>query len=564
MDIGLMLDLFSNMSLIAVAAYLFGRNRFVINCANRPYTLSAWLTLTVIFAALSMISTYYGKMVEGGLASTRIIGTLMGGIMGGPVVGFSVGLIGGIHRYFVGGFTAVPCAIATVLGGLFAGLVRQRTGLANLTWKTAATVAFLAEVMQKTMTIAFAKPFEAAWAMEKAIALPTTLVTVVGTVVFVLILKDLQSQLDLSGAKAAQLSLDIASRTLGYLRHGLTVESAQKTAAIIYDLTKADAVAITDKEKILAFIGEGSDHHVVGQPIISQSTKQVLASGKLAIFHTAAEQGCAVPDCPLQCGVIAPLLVRGSIVGTIKIYKVNANGMTAFNTRIADGLANLLSAQIELAEIDIQSKLREKAELKALQAQINPHFLFNTINIIMSFCRTSPDTARSLLGHLATMMHFNFAKHHDLVTIEEELESVRAYLEIAKARFGPRLTVDIQVDAAATHIKIPVLSLQPLVENAILHGLFPKVSECNLSINIKSQDYCVYIRVADNGVGMEPEQLAQLLKAQSSGIGIANVNRRLVGLYGEYYKLKIDSAPNLGTTATICIPLERRAIQDAS
>ena len=207
--------------------------------------------------------------------------------------------------------------------------------------------------------------------------------------------------------------------------------------------------------------------------------------------------------------------------------------------------------------------MREKAEFKALQAQINPHFLFNTINIIMSFCRTNPDTARKLLEHLATMLHYSFANHEDFVTLTEEINNIHAYLEIAQSRFGSRLQIKTNIDQTLLHTKIPVLSIQPLAENAIQHGLFPKIAECILSIDIYRQQDDVVICVSDNGIGMNMDKVERLFTTQSGGIGIRNVYMRLKGIYGHHYGLSIESQPGCGTVTTIRIPYERKAIQHA-
>ncbi|MCX7779783.1 MAG: histidine kinase [Negativicutes bacterium] len=559
MNFNLVLNLAGDMALLALVAYLIGRSKFIANCVSQPMNFRHWLALTSIFSVLAILGTYNGIPVEGAFANTRLIGTLMSGIMGGPLVGFSVGLVGGMHRYFVGGFTAETCAIATVLGGLFAGLARQKIGLHRMTWKTAGAIALIAEIVQKGMVLAFSKPFEAAWALERIIAVPTTLVSVLGTVAFMFIIKDIQAQQETHGAKAAELSLRIASHTLPFLRQGLTGASAAATAEIIYKLTRVDAVSITDREKVLAFIGRGDDHHRPGEPILTQSTKRAIAEGSLSVLRTFEDRGCPVPDCPLQSGVVAPLTAYGAVVGTIKLSRAAKGGVSETDIEIARGIAQLLSVQIELAEIDAQKKMREKAELKALQAQINPHFLFNTLNIIMSFCRTKPEVARTLIGHLATIMQYSFAKHDDFVTLAEELEQVKAYLEIAKSRFGSRLTVTIDVSEDILHTPVPVLALQPLVENAVQHGLFPKLSECHLAIKAYQKDGSVFISIADNGIGIAADRLKHISAARADGIGIQNVQARLQGSFGEQYGLTLDSAPGQGTVATIRLPAYKEA-----
>lgn len=556
MYIDLLLELIRDMSLIALAAYLIGRSRFIISCVQYPTRLRSFFTLVSIFSLISIIGTYSGIPIEGGFANTRMVGTLMSGFMGGPLVGLCTGLISGVHRYLQGGFTSETCAVAAILSGLFAGLVREKYGLQHLTWKTGAMVALTAEVIQKIMVLIFAKPFEAALALEKIIAIPTTIVTVLGTVVFILIIENIKSEQDNYGAKAAELSLEIASRTLSFLRHGLTTESAQKTAEIIFTLTKVDSVSITDCNVVLAYIGLGDDHHKVGEPIMTRSTMQVLEEGRSLVINSLEARGCPVLGCPLQSGVIAPLLIHGSPIGTIKLSKKQQEDVSELDLRIVDGVANLLSVQIQLAEVDQQRLMREKAELKALQAQINPHFLFNTLNIIMSFCRTNPDIARNLLVHLSTLMQRSFSEHRNFVTIREELEAVEAYLEIAKCRFGNRLTVQIETDPAVLNTSIPLLSIQPLIENAIQHGLFPKINNCILTLTAKEDHHDVVIRVADNGVGMESGRLQCVLSAKAEGIGIRNVNGRMTSIYGNNYQISIDSEEGKGTQVTLRIPKE--------
>ena len=554
MNFDLVLELSGDMALIIVVAYLISRSKYIARCVSQPLTLQNWFALTCIFSTLSILGTYNGIEVEGALANTRLIGTLMSGIMGGPYVGFSVGVISGLHRYLIGGFTASTCGFASVLGGLCAGLVRQKIGLHNMTWKTAGMIALVAEIMQKTMVLIFAKPFSAALALEQAIAIPTTIVSVLGTVAFMFVIKDIQFQQEVHGAKAAELSLRIASQTLPYLRHGLNVESASATANIIYQLTGTDAVSITDRDNILAFIGKGSDHHRAGEPIITQSTKRAIQEDCLSVLRSHEERGCPVAGCPLCSGVVAPLRAHGMVVGTVKLSHGGAGEVSEMDVRIADGIAQLLSVQIELAEIDAQKKMSEKAELKALRAQINPHFLFNTLNIIMSFCRTDPEMARSLLSHLATIMKYSFAKHDDFVTIGEEMNEIKAYLEIAKSRFGERLSVSLDIEESTHPIRIPVLSIQPLVENALQHGLFPKLSECHLALSVSRENDAIAITVEDNGIGIHPEKLEWLFSAESEGVGLQNVARRLQSLYGDSYGLRMMSEPGKGTRAAIRIP----------
>jgi two-component system, LytTR family, sensor histidine kinase LytS len=552
----LLFALLGDMCFSAVIAYLLGRNRRIVSMAMHPDSVSAGVTFTIIFSLLSIISSYYGTNIGGALASTRIVGTLMGGIIGGPYVGLSVGIVSALHRYSLGGFTASSCAAATLLAGILAGQVRHHIGFHRLNWKIAALTALSAELIQKGFTLAFSQPFEAALAFEKIAALPTIFVSVAGTSLFVLILKDMQLQAELTGARSAQLSLSIADQTLTWLRNGLDSASAQKAAEIVYQLTQADAVAITDRQNILAFVGLGSDHHRTGSAILSDITQQALKTKKPVIFRDGPY--CSQVRCPLACGVVAPLIIKQEAVGTLKLYKTRNNGLSVMESQMVEGLARLLASQLALAELERQQVLREQADLKALQAQINPHFLFNTLSIIMSFCRTSPETARELLVNLSDMLHFSFAKHEAKITVAEELASVRAYLEIAKARFGARLQVYTTLDPKALSCLIPAFSIQPLVENALSHGLFPKPADCRLEVSVQAAENQLMICIRDNGIGMCEEKCRALLNGESNGIGVANVYQRLAVLYPRRSEFLLESKEHTGTSITIKIPWERR------
>lgn len=552
----LILKLLGDMCFSAVIAYLLGRNRRIMQMAVNPRTKTAWLFFTLVFSALSIISSYYGVRINGALASTRIVGTIMGGLIGGPYAGFSVGLISGLHRYYLGGFSAPSCAVATFIAGWGAGLLRERIGFQNLNWHIAAGIALGAELLQKGLTLACAKPFEAALAFEQTAALPTTAVTILGTSLFVLILNDMQMQYELEGARSAQLALAIADETLPHLRQGLNAASAQQVAEIIKNLTKADAVSLTDRKNILAFLGLGHDHHLNGHSILSDSTQKALHTCEPVIFYDGPH--CPVPGCPLVCGVVAPLVVDKQAVGCLKFYKTKEHMLSEPEIETVRGLAKLLASQLALAEVDHQQALRKQADFKALQAQINPHFLFNTLSIIMSFCRTAPETARELLIELSEMLHFNFAKHEDKIPVQEEFNSIKAYLNIAKARFGSRLTLHAVLAPTVADALIPAFSLQPLVENAMIHGLFHKPADCRLDLDIQRVENRLVITIADNGIGMTPEQQEKLLQGASQGIGFANVYQRLQSLYPGQQPLTMVSAANAGTTITINLPLERR------
>ena len=552
MTIFTLLESISALSFIAMTAYLTGRSRFIMRCTRYPFHLPSQFPLIILFSFLAITGSYSALPWGEPLITTRLIALLLSGIAGGPVTGFSVGIICSAYMLFTE-MLGTALAFYIVFIGTLSGLVRFQLGLHQLTPLTGASMALVAELCQLTIyTLFSAETALAAFIIKSAI--PTMIVSVAGVWIFLFIVNWIEAEQDIYGARAAQLSLNIASRTLPYLRLGFNTHSATVTARIIYELTKVDAVSITGRYKRLAFIGQGAEHHKPGEPIISAAVKEAISNRVMKVINAPTDRGCPVLHCPLQAGVVVPLFTGNKVVGTIELARVNNETVSELDIRIANGIANLLSVQIQLAEIDEQRKMREKAELKLLRAQINPHFLFNTINIIMSFCRTDPDKARSLLGSLATLMHRAYSNQEDFLTLQDELTAVTAYLEIARSRFGDRLDVAVHVEDAAYNALVPALSLQPLVENALNHGLFPKLGHCLLAIEASIEANSLIITVTDNGVGIPLEIQAQIQAGDCDGIGLLNVHKRLTSLYGPDNGLTIASNPPFGTEIRLQMP----------
>lgn len=381
--------------------------------------------------------------------------------------------------------------------------------------------------------------------------------TAVAVVVFVGIIGlKVTPEAERSRALQSHLILEIANETLPHLRKGLSFESASPVARIILDRSDAVAVAITNLSTVLGFAGVGSGHHRVGSPIITKATKNVIRENELEILQSQPDIGCPDADCPLKSAIVVPLDIRGKVAGTLKFYYDHPDKPTESRIALAEGLARLLSTQLELSEIDRQRELTSQAELKALQAQINPHFLFNSLNTIAMFTRTSPKEARRLLLQFADFFRKSLEWRGNLVPLGQELDYINSYLALEKARFGDRLQVFEDVDAAAIECRVPALSIQPLVENAVKHGLALD-GRLTVEINAKLTGDELEISIKDNGRGISGEELDKVLVfgyGRGGGIGLSNVNERLKGLYGEEYALTIDSTPGNGTVVRFRVP----------
>lgn len=353
-------------------------------------------------------------------------------------------------------------------------------------------------------------------------------------------------------------TLQIASETLPYMRRGLNEETARKTAEIIQKIADVAAVAVTDKERVLAYIGAGSDHHKAGGPIMTRVTRDVLVTGKLKIVQDSRELNCPMKDCPLESAVVVPLQCKGEVVGTIKLYRVEQGEIPSSIVKLAVGVAQLLGMQMEFAELDRQAQLVTKAELDALHAQINPHFLFNTLNTIIMFSRTNPETARRLLIRLASFFRHALKRHGHFNSLREEIEYLNTYLVLERARFREKLRVERDIEEELLEYQVPVLTIQPLVENAIKHGILPKPGQGTVQVTARKVDDEMVIIIRDDGVGIPEDRLTDVLRpgyGSGNGVGLSNVHERLKGLFGEEYGLRIVSVPGEGTSIYVRVPL---------
>jgi two-component system, LytTR family, sensor histidine kinase LytS len=350
--------------------------------------------------------------------------------------------------------------------------------------------------------------------------------------------------------------LGIANEALSYMRQGLTEESAQAVCRIVLAETEADAVAVTDTDCVLGFAGVGEDHHEVGGPIITRATTETLETGELRILPTRDEIGCPRADCPLAAAIVVPLVMRGRPVGTLKFYYKTARLLNETQIAMAEGLAEVLSTQLELSELERQTELATRMELKALQAQINPHFLFNTINTIAALIRTDPERARVLLREFAAFYRRTLEAGDEPIPLGLELEQTNRYLTFEIARFGERVVVEEDVAAEHRSALVPAFIVQPLVENAIAHGMR---AEGPLTIRLSTyacEGDGLCIVVADNGVGISADRVDHVLEAgSSSGLGIAlkNVDDRLKGHFGPGSGVSIQSSEGEGTTVTLVL-----------
>ncbi|CUH97372.1 hypothetical protein P22_3500 [Propionispora sp. 2/2-37] len=556
MEETLLFKMVLRMCVAANLAFVLSQTSVFRRITYRYMRVKDKIMLALIFGGIGIVGTYTGIPVDNALANSRVVGVMAAGLLGGPAIGGAAGVIAGAHRYFLfGGFTAFSCALANVVEGLLAGWIKGRYPRHPMPWWLVLISGMAGETLQMAIILLTARPLEAAWTLVQHIALPMIVANSIGLTIFMLIIKTTMEVQQQAGAAQSQKALAVAAETLPYFRKGLDEASARAAADIIYDKGSYHAIAVTDTERVLAFVGVGEDHHLLNDSGFTLATDHALQNGMIYIARSKAEVGCHYPHCPLSCSIVAPLKRGDQVIGTFKLYYTDSSLLNQSDVVFANGLAHLFSIQLELAEIDRQAKLAANAELKALQAQINPHFLFNTLNTITSLVRTKPDLARDLLLKLGSIFRFTLQKSGHNITIAEEMAQVRSYLTIEKARYGRKLNFAETIHPGTQLYLIPSLTIQPIVENAIVHGLKPKVDGGMIGIRIAEQENNIVIAIEDDGVGMDLTEYNPLKNVSSGNhIGLRNVHERLHGQYGSPYGLYIHSVVGAGTAVTIMLP----------
>ena len=271
----LIFELLQQTAVIIAIAYLFSKSPAMDYLSGARLQQRQTLVLYIVFSLFSILGTYTGLPIQGAIANTRAIGAVLAGLIGGPILGLAVGVTAGLHRFSLGGFTAFSCGVSTTVEGLIGGLVfllfvRMKKPEQLFLPSVAFFTTLVAEILQMSIILLLARPLVDAVALVKVIAFPMICANSIGAALFMSMVRDQRRMRDKVGARFSAKAFTVADRTLGILSRGFSPETAREMAEVIRQETGVGAVAITDREKILAFSGIGSDHHCAGNPVASR------------------------------------------------------------------------------------------------------------------------------------------------------------------------------------------------------------------------------------------------------------------------------------------------------
>ena len=539
MNIQFISHLISNIGCSAIIAFFFIRiDKANIIIKSNAKTKKDIIALSFFFSLLSISGTYIGLNFNGAILNTRNVGVIAGGILGGPYVAIITGLVAGIHRAFVnlGRETAIPCAIATITGGFLTAYVHRFIKSKDKIF-FGFFLACVVENLSMGLILIILKDKILAQNIVANFYVPMVFMNSIGSSVLILLVEDIIQKSELIAGRQAKLALEIANKTLPHFRE---TENLSEVCKIIAEDLGAKATVITNKKEIIAGFSFDKDE-IKKADIKSNNTRKVLKTGETMLVikedDEIIEDFLDISPHIKSC-IILPLKEKNDISGTLKIFFDTAEKITDKNRYLMIGLSHLISTQMEISKVENLISLLKYSELKALQSQINPHFLFNVLNTMTSLIRTNPEKAREVTIDLSNYLRYNLDNNVKSVELIKELNQVDTYIKIEKVRFGDKLNILYDVDESLYNFQIPSLIIQPLVENSIKHGILKKRDNGCVKIIIKKIDKDIEVTIEDDGIGIEQSIIDNLDKQIKENIGLKNVHQRLKLLYGEGLNIK--------------------------
>lgn len=313
------------------------------------------------------------------------------------------------------------------------------------------------------------------------------------------------------------------------LADGLAGSRARVAARGVKRLLGADCVALCDLTGSVVLVGR--------KPV----TGDVADLAAAALHSGSSERRGQL--------LAMPLHVHDEVAGVL------VTSGPAGNTAVRE-VTNVIVAALERSQLEASAEQAAQAELRALRAEISPHFVYNALTVIASRVRDDPDRSRELMLDFADYIRYSLASHGEYTTVADEFHAIETYLALQRAVHGQRLRVQVRVAPEVLAVAIPYLVLQPLVENAVRHGVEPCPDGGLVQVSGEAEGADCVISISEDGAGMDPEKAAALLagQEQSASLGLANVDRRLRNVYGSWFGLVVETAEGAGTRVTVRVP----------
>lgn len=502
----------------------------------------------LLFSVLSICGTYWNVRAGGGIINFRAVGIILAGLIGGPVVGTVTGLITGFHRaFFIPTDAAFIHGGLTIIQGIAAGFLSKRLKKHHhQLWMWAFLDAFTLEILfwlfyaflTFPQTISHPEDFF-------ALSLPIIVTNTIAVSLFYMVIEFFIHQRDSEKTQTTKNTFDAVAALFATLHDGFNDANISKIAELMTSsLPSLIWTAISYKDQFYTRTNYKTE------------ADETQGDAEIAILKLQK----SLPDMPHL--MTLPVTYKNETVGYIIAAKSKGDTFTKMGIEFLHGICHVMEAIYEYDRMKEEENLLAEAEIRALQAQINPHFLYNTLNTISYYVRSDPDTARKLIQYLSDYFRHSLNNPSKLIPLSEELHVIECYTELERARFGDRLkiTYDFPKDKL-NDIQVPPLLLQPLVENAVIHGIFKRPEGGKIKVGLIEHPKYFKIYVLDTGVGIPAKKRKRLLidHKRRDQIGLINVHQRLMSLFGSACGLHIVSKENRGTLVFANIPKIEKA-----
>lgn len=541
----LVFELILNIGLLVLVASLLSKSRLVQDMIlqERPGRTSQVL-LSLIFGGIIILSTYTGIDIGSYSLNTRVIGAMAAGLLCGPLVGLYASLIGAVYVYFFSfpqAFAAAS-AFSTVLFGLLGGGFYPYFQKGKWKYKDLFLLTCFAEVCNTVSILRQTKQIQAVPGILRDFSLPMIILNAAGMLIFISTFNYVFIQQDMESSRQLQIASDLSKKIMPLLYGRLHAgENMHELAAVLLKETDWSGVMITDRTKIVEWQQKGEDSTAPDNSRIPSAGKEAMETGRLVKLTNVPRSSSWYEWMREYSMIAAPFMVKEQAAGCLIVWMKKRWVFQKSEQELVWHLVTIGAYQITAWELEHQEKMRRKAELKALQFQVNPHFLFNALNTISCVCREDSEKAREFLVVLADFFRYNLNNEASVVTLEDEIEHVRDYLELEKARFEDKLKITWEVPDKMD-IMVPPLIIQPIVENAVRHGV-DRQGRRAVHIKVREEEKWFSVSVCDEGKGFPEEVLQKLKDGEAIGrsVGLGNVHRRMQSIYGEEEGLKITS-----------------------
>lgn len=569
--------LFERLGILLIIAFVMTRTPGFRSLLYRNYDVKMSLVHTGVFGLFGMASTMIGIVIhENGnidenliffpvtngqlIVSMSLVAIVIAGLLGGPILGFGAGVIAGLHLLFLGGVGAIANFLVNPITGTLAGLTARFFSNERVISPLKALFigVFPPVLHMQLLLIMYSDEIDMIY-LVNTIGLPLVLSNSAAIAIFTAMIGIVLKEQENEAALASKQALTIAKEAMPFLKKDSPIDVANGLANLLYNRLSLAAVSITDKREVLAHKGLGEDHHFFGEAVTALPAQKAIQLKKIQVSHSVSL--CNNKQCKLEAAIFIPIIEDGEVTYLIIFHFRKAEHISPVELMMAQGLGQFISDQLNMLVAEkLKAHIRD-AELRNLQAQINPHFLFNTLQLIAGLFRENPGKAREITLQLASYMRFNLRLvSKSLVELEKECEHAQAYTSIIQERFKGRLEIIFNKPQDLSNIYIPPSTIQPLIENCVQHGLKNVTEGAKIEILIEKKKGRVFITVRDNGRGF-PLDILPIVSNQpitsfnSGGTGIYNVNQRLVHLLGEQARLRIRNLSSGGSEVKFSIPM---------